>query len=140
MTPRPILLAATTTILIATVGGCAQQEIRSEANASIRIDGQDQGKTTDVICNQQQSSWFIDIRQVGASARAIVDRAADKATVETVDIRGFGGFTGSYWQGGNDTADASFRNQTFTINGTASGVKNGSSAPAKAKFQIVARC
>jgi len=139
MTPRPILLAATTIALIATAG-CSQQEIRSEATASIRIDGQDQGKTTDVFCNQQQSSWFIDIRQVGASARAIIDRAADKATVETVDIRGFGGFTGSYWQGGNDTADASFRNQTFTINGTASGLKTGTSAPAKAKFQIVARC
>jgi hypothetical protein len=126
--------------VLASVGGCSQPAIQSQSNASISIDGQDQGRTTDIRCNQLQSSWFIDLRQVAATARAIVDRAGDKTTVDTVDIRGFGGFTGSYWRDGNDTASATYSNETFTITGTASGFKAGSTKPVSAKFKIVARC
>ena len=35
-----------------------------------------------------------------SEASAIVDVEGDKTTVQTVEIRGFGGFTGSYWPGG----------------------------------------
>lgn len=140
MTRRPTLIAAAMVILIVGAGGCSQPQIQSEANASVWVDGQDQGKTTDVVCNQQQSTWFIDVRQVGASARAMVDRTSEGTTAETVDIRGFGGFTGSYWKGGADTVDAGYENQKFTISGTASGFKTGSSKPVTAKFRIVVRC
>lgn len=140
MEKRIAALAGITIVLLPIVLGCSQPQVASQASASVTIDGQDQGKTNDVRCNQLQSSWFLDIRQVAASARAIIDRNGDKATVETVDIRGFRGFTGSYWQGGDSTADATFANQTFTISGTATGVKAGSPKPAKATFKIIARC
>ena len=140
MKRRSTASAGITIILVVAGAGCSQPVIRSEANASVIIDGNDQGRTSDVTCSQLQSSWFLDIRQVASSLTAIVDRAGDKATAETVDIRGFGGFTGSYWQGGDHTADATFMNQTFTIAGTASGVKAGSPKPVTATFKIVARC
>ena len=126
--------------LIAGVAGCSQPEIRSQVSASVTIDGKDQGKTQDVRCNQLQSSWFVEVRQVASSATAIVDVEGDKATVQTVEIRGFGGFTGSYWHGGDRTADATFMNRTFTITGTASGVKTGSPIPGPVAFKIVAKC
>jgi ipoprotein LpqH len=126
-------------LLIAGVAGCSQPESRSEASASVTIDGKDQGKTRDVRCNQLQSSWFVEIRQVASSASAIVDVEGDKATVQTVEIRGFGGFTGSYWPGG-EPANATFMNRTFTISGTASGVQTGSPIPGPVTFKIVARC
>ena len=136
---RAASAAAAIAVLLG-VAGCSQPEIRSEANASVTIDGKDQGKTQEVRCNQLQSSWFLDIRQVASSATAIVDLQGDKALVQTVEIRGFGGFTGSYWHGGDQTAEATFSNQTFTISGTASGLTTGNPKPGPVKFKIVARC
>lgn len=138
MNTRAASAAAVVALLL--VCGCSSQEIRSQAQASVTIDGKDQGKTLDVRCNQLQSSWFLDIRQVGSTASAIVDVQGDKAEVQTVDIQGFGGFTGSYWKGGDQRADATFMNQTFTISGTASGVKTGDPRPAPVTFKIVAKC
>jgi hypothetical protein len=140
MRRRSAALTPITIVLVVGGAGCSQPEIRSEANASVTIDGIDQGRTSEVTCSQLQSSWFLDIRQVASSVTAIVDRTGDKASAETVDFRGFGGFTGSYWQGGAHTADATFANQTFTISGTASGVRAGSPKPVTATFKIVARC
>lgn len=137
---RAASAAAASAVLLAGVAGCSQQVIRSQAIASVTIDGRDQGKTQEVRCNQLQSSWFLDIRQVASSATAIVDVQGDKAQVQTVEIRGFGGFTGSYWQGGEHTADATFMNQTFMISGTASGLKTGNPRPGPVTFKIVARC
>jgi len=140
MDKRAACAAAVIALLLAGVAACSQPEIRSQASASVTVDGKDQGKTQDVRCNQLQSSWFLDIRQVGSSATAIVDLQGDKATVQTVKIQGFGGFTGSYWHGGEQTADATFSNRTFTISGTASGVKTGDPKPGPVTFRVVAKC
>jgi Mycobacterium 19 kDa lipoprotein antigen len=140
MKRRSAAAAGVMFLLIAGVPGCAQQEVRSKANASIAIDGTEQGKTDEVNCNQSQSTWFVDIRQVASTAKAIVDVEGEKAVVQTVDIQGFGGFNGSYVHGSDATADATFANRTFTINGTASGVKTGSPKQVTTNFKIVARC
>jgi ipoprotein LpqH len=126
-------------IAVAGVGGCGH-EIRSQANASVNIDGKDQGQELTVRCNQLQSSWFLDIGDNGSSARAIVDVVGDKVEVQSVEIRGYGGFTGSYWKGGNQTADATLANRRFTISGTASGLKSGVSGTVTTPFKITARC
>jgi hypothetical protein len=126
--------------MLTVVGGCSEPEMRSRANATVTIDGKDQGKTLNITCNQFQSSWFLDIADTNASASAIVDIDGDKATAETVKIRGFGGFTGSYWQGGDYTADTRLMNQTFTITGTAYGMKAGDPKPGTSTFKITARC
>jgi Mycobacterium 19 kDa lipoprotein antigen len=132
--------AAGAVLLLTVVAGCSQPEMRSQANASVTIDGKDQGKTLNIRCNQFQSSWFLDIADTNARASAIVDIDGDKATAETVKIRGFGGFTGGYWQGGDYTADARLMNQTFTIAGTAYGMKAGDTKPGTLTFTITARC
>ena len=133
-------LAAVLAVALTGVAGCSQQEIRSQAGASVTIDGKDQGKTQDIKCNQLQSSWFLDIRQVASTATAIVDLEGDKAVVQSVEIRGFGGFTGSYWRGGDQSADATFSNETFTISGTASGLTDGNPKSGPVKFKIIAKC
>lgn len=138
MRARSVSAAGVIAVLI--LAGCSQPEVQSQAGASVTIDGKDQGKTQEVRCNQFQTSWFLDIRQVASSATAIVDVEGDEATVQTVEIRGFGGFNGSYWHGGDHTADATFMNRTFTITGTASGMKTGAPAPGPVTFKIVARC
>ncbi|MBV8965642.1 MAG: lipoprotein LpqH [Mycobacteriaceae bacterium] len=132
--------AAGAAVLLTVLAGCAQPEVRSHAHASVTVDDKDQGKLLTISCNQFQSSWFLDITDANASAKAIVDMNGDKASVETVEIRGFNGFTGSYWQGGTGTADAKLMNQTFTITGTADGMKAGETKPGTATFTITARC
>ncbi|MFZ0831517.1 MAG: lipoprotein LpqH [Mycobacterium sp.] len=135
-----VAFAAALAVALAGVAGCSQQEIRSQAGASVTIDGKDQGKTQDIKCSQLQSSWFLDIRQVASTATAIVDLEGDKAVLQSVKIRGFGGFTGSYWRGGDQSADATFSNQTFTISGTASGLTAGNPKSGPVTFKIVAKC
>jgi Mycobacterium 19 kDa lipoprotein antigen len=132
--------AAGAVLLLTVVVGCSQPEMRSQANATVTIDGKDQGKTLIIRCKQFQSSWFLDIADTSARVSAIVDIDGDKATAETVKIRGFGGFTGSYWQGGDYTTDARLMNQTFTIAGTAYGMKAGDTKPGTSTFTITARC
>jgi Mycobacterium 19 kDa lipoprotein antigen len=126
-------------IAAACVAGCSQ-EIRSQANATVSIDGKDQGQALTVRCNQSQSSWFFDIGDNKSNASAIVDVVGDKVEVQTVTIRGYGGFTGSYYKGGEQTADANLTNRRFTISGTASGLKTGVSGTVTTPFKITARC
>jgi lipoprotein LpqH len=137
---RNTAVAGALVVALAGVAGCTEQEVRSQAKASVTIDGKDQGQALTIRCNQLQSSWFLEIGDTNASATAIVTVAGDKATAETVQIRGFGGFTGSNWQDTDQSADASLTNRTFTITGTASGMMNGDPKAATAKFKIVARC
>jgi ipoprotein LpqH len=136
---RSVAAAGALLAVVGTIAGCSEPEVRSQAMATVTIDGNEQGKELAVSCNQLQSSYFLNIGDTKTSAAAIVTVAGDDATAETVELRGFGGFTGSYWQGSEYTADASLTNQTFTINGTASGLWSGSK-PGTAKFKIVARC
>jgi lipoprotein LpqH len=136
---RSVGAAGVLLIAVASIAGCTQ-EVRSQANASVSIDGKDQGQALTVRCNQSQSSWFLDIGDNKSSASVIVDVVGDKVEVQTVTIRGYGGFTGSYYKGGAQTADASLTNRRFTISGTASGLKKGVSGTVTTPFKITARC
>ncbi|HZQ31846.1 MAG TPA: lipoprotein LpqH [Mycobacterium sp.] len=131
---------AVATLLLLVVTGCSGRQVAGQANASISIDGQSQGQAQTVRCNQAQSSWFIDIGNNGSSASAIVDVTGGKVNVDTVTIRGYGGFTGGYWKGGEQSADATLSNLKFTISGTATGLKTGTPGSVDAKFKIDAHC
>jgi hypothetical protein len=133
-------VAGVAVVLVTGVSGCAQPEISGKQNASVTINGRDQGKTEDVRCTQQETTWFVDIRQVASTVSAIVEVKGDEAIPQTVDIRGFGGFTGGYWEGGQTTANANLANHTFTIAGTAYGLMAGNPQAGPAQFKIVARC
>jgi hypothetical protein len=134
------VLAGVAVVVATGVSGCSQPEISGKQNASVTINGSDQGKTEDVRCNQQESTWFVDVRQVASTATAIVEVKGDEAIPQTVEIRGFGGFTGGYWEGGQTNANASLANHTFTIAGTAYGLTTGNPQAGPATFKIVARC
>jgi lipoprotein LpqH len=136
---RPARAAGILLIAVVSVAGCSE-EIRSQSNALVSIDGKDQGQALTVRCNQAQSSWFVDIGDNKSSASAIIDVVGDKVEVQTVTIRGYGGFTGSYYKGGDQTADATLANRRFTISGTASGLKTGVSGTVTTSFKITARC
>ncbi len=140
MAKRSAAVTALALTVIVVIAGCTETEVRSQASVAVSIDGKDQGRGLTLRCNQVQSSWLLDIVDTNGSANGIVDVSGDKVAVETVQIKGFGGFTGGYWQGGQYTADASLMNQTFTISGTAYGVKEGDPKPGTATFKIVARC
>ena len=140
MGKRSLLVTAVVLAVAAASAACGQQEVRSRANASVSIDGKDQGNTADITCGQLESSYFFDIGRGKTSAKAIVEVDGDKVIPQSVQINGFGGFTGSYWQGGEYSADAKLANQTFTITGTASGIKMGTSGTSTATFKIVVRC
>ena len=140
MGKRSLIVAAVVVALAAGSAGCSQTEVRSRANATVSIDGKDQAKTADISCNQLQSSWLLDIGRDKSTAKAIVEVQGDKVIPQSVKINGIGGFTGSYWQGSDYSADGKLANNTFTITGTASGTKTGTSGTVTSTFKIVARC
>jgi Mycobacterium 19 kDa lipoprotein antigen len=137
---RSLIVAAVVVAVAAGSAACGQTEVRSRSSATVSIDGKEQIKTADIRCNQLESSWFLDIGREKSSANAIVEVQGDKVIAQAVRIDGIGGFTGSYWQGSESSADAKLANNTFTITGRASGTKTGTSGTVTSNFKIVARC
>lgn len=137
---RSAAAAAVLLIAIGSTAGCSSTPVRGRAGATLTIDGQQQGSNLALQCNQLQSSWFLTINEGEHDATAIVDIDGDKTSVETVTIRGFDQFSGSYWRGGDGSADATFLNRIFTITGNAAGVGTADHKPRTAAFKIFARC
>ena len=143
MTGRFEMRSAAAAVLLIVIGcavGCSESPVRGRSGASLTIDGAEQGRNLPLQCNQLQTSWFLDIADANNEATAIVDVKGDKASVETVKIRGFGQFSGSYFQGADGSADVTMLNRIFTITGTIMGTGTADHKARTVQFKIIARC
>ena len=87
-------------------------------NAQITVNGNAAGPLPAVQCNNI-GKGLTEIT-IGATAPSVVV-LLDSHAAKGVTFNGFGGFTGSYWQGLQGTARLGMVDQTYTLTGTAAG-------------------
>ncbi|WP_068177119.1 lipoprotein LpqH [Mycobacterium sp. UM_CSW] len=129
-------------VLIAGAGvaGCGQPQTVPRKAARVTVGGATQ-TTRPAACHQTQSYRTLDIADHDAHVEAVVMLSGYRAIPQWVKIRNFGGFTGSFWQGGVGDAHADLTNNAYTITGSAYGIS--SSDPNKTvttDFKIIAEC
>lgn len=127
-------------IVVAGVAGCANAPTTPRAAAHLTIDGATH-TTRPAQCSQQQEYRTIDIRDRDSQLEAVVLLSGYRAIPQWVKIRNFGGFTGSFWQGGVGDAHVDLNNSSYTITGSAYGINT--SNPNKVittDFKLTADC
>ncbi len=127
-------------IVVAGVAGCANAPTTPRAAAHLTIDGATH-TTRPAQCSQQQEYRTIDIRDRDSQLEAVVLLSGYRAIPQWVKIRNFGGFTGSFWQGGVGDAHVDLNNSSYTITGSAYGINT--SNPNKVittDFRLTADC
>jgi ipoprotein LpqH len=108
--------------------------------AQVTIDDQALRTTKDVACQTNLSLTNITIGKAPEQVTIWIDNS-NGPTADSVAIDNFGGFTGSYWQNLQGSANTSMIDQTYKITGTASGFHTANpSARATENFTIDAAC
>jgi hypothetical protein len=109
-------------------------------SAEVTIDDQALRTTKDVACQTNTSLTSITIGKAPDTVTIQIDNSKGP-TAESVAINNIGGFTGSYWQNLQGSANTSMVDQTYRITGTASGFHTDNpSARATEKFTVDAAC
>lgn len=129
-------------VLIAAAGvaGCGQAQTVPRKAARVTIGAATQ-TARPAACSQTQSYRTLDIGNHDAHVEAVVMLSGYRAIPQWVKIRNFGGFTGSFWQGGVGDARVELTNNDYTITGSAYGISG--SEPNKTvttDFKITAEC
>jgi ipoprotein LpqH len=135
------LVAVTAAVLLVGAAGCSSPpSALGGTTAKVTINGQSTGGPHPVRCSQTGWSWTIETPDETKSLKAVVD-TGDTVTVQSVDFRDFGGFTGSYWSDNIGDAEVTAVGGKYTINGSADGsfTDNPSNA-VTATFRIEANC
>ena len=108
--------------------------------AEVTIDDQGLRTTKDVACQTNVSQTNITIGKAPETVTIQIDNSKGP-TAESVAIDNIGGFTGSYWQNVQGSANTSMVDQTYKITGTAHGFRTDNpSATATENFTINAAC
>jgi Mycobacterium 19 kDa lipoprotein antigen len=127
-------------VVVLGVAGCANAPTTPRAAAHLTIDGATH-TTRPAQCSQLQGYRTIDIRDRDSQVEAVVLLSGYRAIPQWVKIRNFGGFTGSFWQGGVGDAHVDLSNSSYTITGSAYGINT--SNPNKVittDFKLTADC
>ncbi|HEX2283285.1 MAG TPA: lipoprotein LpqH [Mycobacterium sp.] len=135
------LLAAAAAVLVAVAAGCASQPpALGGTTAKVTINGESTGGPHAVRCSQAGWSWIIETPDEEKGFTATLD-TGDNVTVQSVDFRDFGGFSGSYWKDNIGEAEVEGAGGKYTISGSADGsfTKNPSNE-VTATFRIEADC
>jgi ipoprotein LpqH len=108
--------------------------------AQVTLDDQALRTTNDVVCQTNLSLTNITIGKDPETITVQIDNTKGP-TAESVAIDNVGGFTGSYWQNLQGSANTSMVDQTYKITGTASGFHaDNPSAITTENFTIDAAC
>jgi hypothetical protein len=135
------LVAAAAAALVLGVAGCSTPPAAlGGTTAKVTINGQSTGDPHPVVCTQTGWLWHIETPDQAKGFVAAVD-TGDQVTVQSVDFRDFGGFTGTFWNGNIGEAEVTADGGKFTITGSADGsfTDNPSNA-VTATFRIEASC
>lgn len=123
------------------VAGCSTQEpALGGTTATVSIDGNDTGGAHAVRCRQSGWAWYIETPDKEDGFTAVLSTGGG-VTAKSVDFRGVGGFTGSFWADNIGDAEVSGADGSYTITGTADGSFTDTPSDAvSAKFRIQANC
>ena len=126
-------------LTVACLAGCSSPQAPGPPAAGVTINGSDALQTQAVTCRQLQWTWTIDIGDAASGANLSVGTGEQKPAAISVHINNVGGFSGMYSQS-DGAADTRVSGETFTIAGTANGIRTDTKEPASAQYKIVARC
>jgi hypothetical protein len=135
------LVAAAAIAVAAVAAGCsAPPAALGGTTAKVTIDGKGTGDAHAVVCSQTGRMWNIKTPGEPTGLTAFLNTEGD-VTVQSVEFRDFGGFTGTFWQGRIGEAEVTSAGGKFTINGSADGsYKDDPSKAVTATFRIEANC
>jgi len=108
--------------------------------AEVTVGSRGTGTERAVACRIDGSVTTITIGTADAKATAVIDNTHGLAA-KSVSIRNINGFTGSYWQDLQGSADVHMVGQTYRIDGVANGYEvDGSHTPVTRTFSIRVAC
>lgn len=135
------LVAAAAAVLVAVAAGCASQPpALGSTIAKVTINGESTGGPHAVRCSQTGWMWIIETPDQAKGFKVALD-TGDNVSVQSIDFRDFGGFTGTYWRDNIGEAEVESTGGQYTITGSADGsFTNNPSNPVTATFRIEADC
>jgi hypothetical protein len=135
------LVATVAVALAAAAAGCSTpQPALGGTTAKVTINGENAADAQAVVCSQ--TGWMWNIKTAGEPTKLTAFLNTEgEVSVQSVDFRDLGGFTGSFWQGRVGEAEVTGSGGKFTITGSADGsfTDNPSNA-VTATFRIEANC
>jgi ipoprotein LpqH len=135
------LVAVAAAVLVAVAAGCSSQPpALGGTTAKVPINGESTGGPHAVRCSQAGWIWIIEMPDQVKGFKATLD-TGDNVTVQSVEFRDLGGFTGTYWKDNIGEAEVNGTGGKYTISGSADGsfTKNPSNE-VTATFTIEADC
>ena len=135
------LVATVAVALAAAAAGCSTPPAAlGGTTAKVTIDGKSTGDAHAVVCSQTGWMWNIKTPGEPTTLTAFLNTNGE-VSVQSVDFRDFGGFTGTFWEGRIGKAEVTGQGGKFTINGSAEGsFKDNPSNAVTATFRIEANC
>ena len=135
------LVATVAVALAAAAAGCSTPPAAlGGTTAKVTIDGKSTGDAHNVVCSQTGWMWNIKTPGEPTTLTAFLNTNGE-VSVQSVDFRDFGGFTGTFWQGRIGEAEVTGSGGKFTIDGSADGsFKDNPSNAVTATFHIEANC
>lgn len=139
MDKRLVVVAAA--VLAVGAAGCGgQPSALGGKTAKVTINGESTGGPHPIRCSQSGWAWLVETPDQDKGFTAAFD-TGDTITVQSVDFRDFGGFTGTFWRDNMGDAEIQGVGGRFTISGTADGsFTDNPSNDVNAKFRIEASC
>jgi len=136
------LVVTVAVALAAVAAGCSTPPAAlGGTSAKVTIDGKGSSDAHAVVCSQTGWMWNIKTPGDPTTLTAFLNTEAGNVTVQSVDFRDFGGFTGTFWQGRVGEAEVTGQGGKFTISGSADGsFKDNPSNAVTATFRIEANC
>ena len=135
------LTAAVLGCVVAGVTGCSMPEpALGGTTATVTIDGNDTGGAHVVRCRQSGWAWYIETPEKDNGFTAVLS-SEEGMTAKSVELRGLGGFTGTFWADNIGQGKVTGSDGSYTITGVADG--NFADKPldaATAEFRIQASC
>jgi ipoprotein LpqH len=135
------LVATAAAVLAVGAAGCSSPPAAlGGTTAKVTINGESTGGPHPVVCQQTGWLWNIKSANEDKGFSAFLD-TGDRVSVQSVDFRDFGGFTGTFWKDRLGDAEVEGTGGRFTITGSANGsfTKNPSNE-VDATFRIEANC
>ncbi|EKF21356.1 lipoprotein antigen [Mycolicibacterium hassiacum DSM 44199] len=115
-------VAAAAVGLAAAATGCSTNPpALGGTTAKVTVNGRSTGGPYPVTCIQTGWLWTIKTYDDQAQGFTASIEAGDEVTVQAVELRDLGGFTGTFWRDNLGEAEVSSAGGTYTITGTADG-------------------
>ncbi|ODQ86076.1 lipoprotein LpqH [Mycolicibacterium holsaticum] len=135
-----LVTAAAVVLLVGTAGCASPPAALGGTTAKVIINGESTGDPHPVNCSQSGWAWTIQTPDKDKGFTATIE-TGDQVSVQAIEFRDVGGFTGTFWKGSIGEAEVTGEGGTFIIDGSADGAfTDNPSNAVTATFRIEANC